>query len=125
MKTRIYKIDDNGFLLFGEDMFIDESEQMPNDYISVPLPTDEQDNQPPFYKPKWNDTEWVEGATQEEIDELTKVEPSPPTIEEQLAEKDAQILKLKEEQFITQQLTMENTASQQELIELLIELGVI
>ena len=25
-----------------------------------------------LYKPKWNGEKWVEGATQEEIDELTK-----------------------------------------------------
>lgn len=34
---------------------------------------------PPFYKPRWVNGEWIEGATQEEIDEITKVEPQPPT----------------------------------------------
>lgn len=37
-----------------------------------------------FYHPKWNGSEWVEGATQEEIDELTKPQPQEPTIEERL-----------------------------------------
>ena len=51
-----------------------------------------------FYKPKWSGDitedeegnitvskgEWVEGATQEEIDELTKPQPQEPTIEERL-----------------------------------------
>ena len=51
-----------------------------------------------FYKPKWSgeitedeegniivgEGEWVEGATQEEIDELTKPQPQKPTIEERL-----------------------------------------
>ena len=51
-----------------------------------------------FYKPKWSGEvseneegnitvgigEWVEGATQEEIDELTKPQPHEPTIEERL-----------------------------------------
>ena len=51
-----------------------------------------------FHKPKWSgeiteddegnqimgDGEWVEGATQEEIDELTKSQPQEPTIEERL-----------------------------------------
>ena len=51
-----------------------------------------------LYKPKWTGTiqtddegnefmgegEWVEGATQEEIDELTKPQPHEPTIEERL-----------------------------------------
>ena len=41
-----------------------------------------------LYVPKWDfDTsEWVEGATQEEIDELTKPQPHEPTIEERLAQ---------------------------------------
>ena len=51
-----------------------------------------------LYKPEWSgdisedeegnitvgEGEWVEGATQEEIDELTKTQPHEPTIEEQL-----------------------------------------
>ena len=51
-----------------------------------------------FHKPKWSgeitedeegnvtvgEGEWVEGATQEEIDELTKPQPQEPTIEERL-----------------------------------------
>ena len=37
-----------------------------------------------FYKPKWDGDKWVEGATQEEIDELTKPQPHEPTVEERL-----------------------------------------
>ena len=37
-----------------------------------------------LYKPKWDGDRWVEGATQEEIDELTKPQPHEPTIEERL-----------------------------------------
>ena len=37
-----------------------------------------------FYKPKWDGKKWAEGATQEEIDELTKPQPHEPTIEERL-----------------------------------------
>ena len=51
--------------------------------------------------------------------------PEPPTLEAQLAEKDAQILKLKEEQFKTQQMANENAETQQGLIELLMDMGVI
>ena len=32
-----------------------------------------------LYKPKWDGDKWVEGATQEEIDELTKPQPHQPT----------------------------------------------
>lgn len=39
---------------------------------------------PPYYKPKWNGTEWIEGATQEYIDEMNKVEPTPPNQEERI-----------------------------------------
>ena len=53
-----------------------------------------------LHKPKWsgdvsedgegnitvNEGEWVEGATQEEIDELTKPQPHEPTVEERLAQ---------------------------------------
>ena len=53
-----------------------------------------------FLKPKWSgeitedeegnitvgEGEWVEGATQEEIDELTKPQPQEPTIEERLSQ---------------------------------------
>ena len=37
-----------------------------------------------LYKPKWDGDKWVEGATQEELDELTKPQPQEPTIEERL-----------------------------------------
>ncbi|HJA90063.1 MAG TPA: hypothetical protein H9948_04655 [Candidatus Jeotgalibaca merdavium] len=54
----------------------------------------------PLFKPKWTgkviedeegnqimgEGEWVEGATQEEIDELTKPQPHEPTVEERLEE---------------------------------------
>ena len=37
-----------------------------------------------LYVPKWDGDKWVEGATQEEIDELTKPQPHEPTVEERL-----------------------------------------
>lgn len=37
----------------------------------------------PFYKPKWNGTEWVEGMAQKEIDSLKNVV-AEPTLEERL-----------------------------------------
>ena len=37
-----------------------------------------------LYKPEWDGDKWVEGATQEDIDELTKPQPQEPTIEERL-----------------------------------------
>lgn len=67
---------------------------------------------------------WDEEKYQRKINPAP-IGPQPPTLEEQLAEKDAQIIKLKEEQFKTQQMTIQNTENQQELIELLMMMGVI
>ena len=39
-----------------------------------------------LHVPKWDGDKWVEGATQEEIDELTKPQPHEPTVEERLAQ---------------------------------------
>lgn len=39
-----------------------------------------------YIKPRWNGTKWIEGATQEEIDELTKVKPQPLTQDERIRE---------------------------------------
>ena len=60
--------------------------------------THSRDNSHRLFKPKWSGEiteddegnitvgvgEWVEGATQEEIDELTKPQPQEPTVEERL-----------------------------------------
>ena len=51
-----------------------------------------------LYKPKWSgevgEGEWVEGATQEEIDELTKPQPQEPTEKERLDNLENTILML-------------------------------
>lgn len=78
MGKQIYTINKLGFIT---DNYIGEYDKFGNlinkpngDVVTTDLP------QPlPFYKPKWSGTQWIEGATQEEIDELTKVEPLPPT----------------------------------------------
>lgn len=74
-----YEIDENGYIVANYNVNGDVN--IPEGCITVQLP------QPlPFRKPKWNSHEWIEGATQEEIDEMTKVEPSPPTQDERIAE---------------------------------------
>lgn len=82
MKKHIYTINQQGFIdrtLLG---LFDEKGNLISplgDFVTTDLP------QPlPFYKPRWNGTDWVEGATPEEIEEMTKVDPSPPTQEERL-----------------------------------------
>jgi len=52
-------------------------------------------------------------------------EPQPPTLEEQLAERDRQIIELKAEQILTGEVVERNGIQQQELLELLIDMGVI
>lgn len=58
---KVLKIDNNGF--FVEDVILKDSEEILVDYIQTECPDG-------FYKPKWNGTEWVEGLTQEEIEEF-------------------------------------------------------
>lgn len=74
-----YKVDNEGFIV--DNYVIGGDVPVPDECITVQLP------QPlPFHRSKWNGAEWIEGATQEEIDEITKVEPSPPSETEQTIE---------------------------------------
>lgn len=67
-----YEINSDGFII--NNYLIDGDVKVPDNCIDVQLP------QPLlFHKPKWAGSEWIEGSTQEEIDERTKIEPSPPT----------------------------------------------
>lgn len=80
-KGRIaYIVDDEGFVIETKVVFSEE-EFFEGNLIAVSLPPNVS-----FYKRKWNGSEWIEGATQDEIDEITKVEPSPPTDTEQTIE---------------------------------------
>lgn len=70
MFKQIYEIDENGFI---HEIYVGEFDTSGNllnpmgDFITTDLP------QPlPYYKPKWNGTQWIEGATQEEIAEMIK-----------------------------------------------------
>lgn len=51
-------------------------------FIDTPIPNDVHFSG--IYPPKWDGEKWINGATQEEIDELTKPQPQEPTIEERL-----------------------------------------
>lgn len=46
-----------------------------------------------LYKPLWRE-EWIEGATQEEIDEMTEVATQPPSVSERLNDLENTILML-------------------------------
>lgn len=66
-----YEIDGNGFIIDNYDM--NGEVEIPSGCINVQLPIPLL-----FYKPKWNGSKWTEGATRDEIDEMTKSQPSPP-----------------------------------------------
>ncbi|KAA0941626.1 hypothetical protein FQ087_20955 [Sporosarcina sp. ANT_H38] len=78
MRKKVLKVDENGYLLFGEDGSIEpvgfNEEDKPiyeilDGYVDTPLPTDEKGWQLPFYLPRWTGEEWVEGKSQSEFDE--------------------------------------------------------
>lgn len=98
----VYEIDDHGFVIESYVAEFDEEGNMSE--VKVPVLDDEGnpvkddegnviervvENLIPItmphglYRAKWTGEQWVEGATQEEIDEMTKHEPSPPTENEQ------------------------------------------
>jgi hypothetical protein len=90
---QVYKRDDNGWYL--GPIWIDQGQSIPADC--------RVDGPAGFYKAKRNaeDSGWVEGATQEEIDAIKNAPQTLSPIEQQLAEKDLQIRELK---AYTQQL---------------------
>lgn len=88
MNKEVYEIDEDGFKISehlvefdGETPVsivlysgkISSLTELPDNYIATPLP------QPNFHRPKWTNTKWVEGFTQEEIDEITKPKEAPLT----------------------------------------------
>ena len=94
MRKHIYEVNDDGFI---KEIYLGEFDNEGNlispkgNFITTDLP------QPlPFYKPKWNGAEWVEGATQEEINELTKPQQTQPTLEQRIADLEDTILTLLE-----------------------------
>ena len=80
MKRIVYKIDEEGFILWETGLVIDEDEEIPEGYYLQPL---YEENQPAFYRPKWDGEKWIEGATQEEIDELRQ-QSMLPTLEDRI-----------------------------------------
>lgn len=93
MKKQVYEIDGNGLLKEIYVAEVDENGKILDedkvDFISIDPPHG-------LFKPKWNGTEWIEGATQEEIDELTKPQPSLPTVDERIEQLENMILMMME-----------------------------
>lgn len=80
MKKIAYKIDENGYIDWEHLLVVDEDEKPPEGYIDTPLPGA---NEPALYRPRWDGEKWIEGATQEEIEELRK-QSRIPTLEERI-----------------------------------------
>lgn len=78
---KILRIDLDGF--FIEDVLIQDNGEIPTDCIEIECPEG-------FYKPKWNGEEWVEGLTQEQIDEIRDT-PQPKTHIEILTERNTDL----------------------------------
>jgi hypothetical protein len=88
---------------------------------SVAVPTPEG-----LYLPCWDfdNEEWVEGRTEEEI-AVIQAAPLPETPEQRIAALETELQAAKEAAAVASQVAAEASDTQQELLELLIELGVI
>jgi hypothetical protein len=58
---QVFKIDDQGFYI--EPVIVKDDEELEENLIETPIPEG-------FYRPRWNGNEWVEGLTNEEIEQL-------------------------------------------------------
>lgn len=70
-----YRYDKDGYWIPGEEIKINNSENLPENYTTKPIPQ-------PCWKPVFNNGEWVETATEEEKNPI--LPPTPPTVEQQL-----------------------------------------
>lgn len=88
MLKQVYEINEYGYPkeIYVKD-FDEEgncTEELAEDIITVDSPNG-------LYRAKWTGTEWIEGLSQEEIDEINNV-PSLPTTEERLQQAEDTIL---------------------------------
>lgn len=82
MKKQVYKINSDGYLVEIYIKDFDENEDYPVDFVDSKLGRVLTIDPPNgLYKPKWTGTEWIEGLTQTEIEELNNVVQEPTTVE--------------------------------------------
>lgn len=76
MYKQVYKLDAAGFYIETLTVEFDGNDQpvyeLEDNVIVAPIPHG-------FVRAKWTGAKWVEGATQEEVEEATKSLPSPPS----------------------------------------------
>jgi hypothetical protein len=58
---KVIRIDANG--MFVGDVILSSTEETPQDCVETPCNGQ-------FYHPKWNGSEWLEGLTQQQIEDL-------------------------------------------------------
>lgn len=111
MLKQVYEIDEFGhrksILVKEFDEHGNCTEELAENIITVDIPQG-------LYRAKWAGTEWVEDMSQAEIDALNNQLQEPTEIE-----------KLKERLATAEQVAVETSITQQELLELLLEMGVI
>lgn len=87
---QVFKIDENGF--FVETVIVKNIENLDSDIIV-------QKWDKPLHRPKWTGVDWIEGLSQEEINELNN-QPQEPTeiekLQQEVASTNAMVLEFME-----------------------------
>lgn len=92
MRT-IFKIGNDDFYIPTACEIIGDNDQVPNGYTDIlPMIDNGDGTYKGYYKAKWNGSSWEEGATQEEIDQITYQPPRELTDIEILQQQNAQLL---------------------------------
>lgn len=78
-----YFLDDKGFI----DHVDFVNEKTTGNYITVSVPTG-------LNKPQWNGTQWIEGLSNDELNEIHKTEIKPSEVQKQLSAMNTQIAQL-------------------------------
>lgn len=82
-----FEINEDGYIIGS---LLADPNNLGNNKVITPIPPDV------IFKPRWTGSKWIEGATQAEIDEITKPQPIIPTLEQRIAELENTILNLLE-----------------------------
>lgn len=69
---KVYRVDENGFYI--EDVIVKSKEEIGVDMVTTECPEG-------LYSPRWNGEEWVNGITEEELEEEKNKSKEPTEIE--------------------------------------------
>lgn len=85
---KLHKVDENGFLIVGEDKHVDTiTDELQIGYIDTILNTSDRG----YFKPKLVNGNWIEGASEEEIDGIINVNEAAISPEQRIAELEQKI----------------------------------